>query len=102
MLLQLFVEPKVITVADGIIRDIVMSQNSRYSAVYIYTKKASLVTLVWLDPFLVQGIYLLQCKYLAKPLSIWSYMLHSYLYDVLNYLAGPQLHMNVAYYVTDS
>ena len=53
-------------------------------------------SLVWLDPFLAQGVYCLQYKHLAKALSM-GIMLCSYLY-VLNYLAGPQLHIvNVSF-----
>ena len=100
MLLQLFVEPKdKLSLLLMRLSEILGCLRTQNPPQYVYTKKASLI---WLDPFMVQGIYLLQCKCLAKPLSIWSYMLRSYLYDVLNYLAGPQLHMNVAYYVTDS
>ena len=57
-----------------------LSKNSRFSA----HKESSLI---WLDHFLVQGIYHLQYKHPAKALSM-DVMLHSYLY-VLNYLAGP-------------
>ena len=65
-----------------------VSKNSRFSTVYVRKE----YSLVWLDPFLAQGVYRLQYKHLAKALSM-IIMLCSYLYDVLNYLAGPQLHV---------
>ena len=62
-----------------------VSRNSRFSAVYAYKKSS----LIWLDPFLVQGVYRFQYKQLAKVLSM-VIILHSYLYNImLNYLAGP-------------
>ena len=36
--------------------------------IYVYNESS----LVWPDPFLVQGIYHLQYKHPAKALSIWS------------------------------
>ena len=59
-----------------------VSRNSRFSAVYVHKESS----LIWLDPFLVQGVYRLQYKHPAKALSMIG-MLRSYL-NVLNYVAG--------------
>ena len=60
-------------------------KNSRFSAVYVHKEPS----LVWPDPFLVQGVYHLQYTHPAKALSM-VIMLRSYVYlYVLNYLAGP-------------
>ena len=47
------------------------------------------------QPFLVQGVYCLQYKRPAMPLAMVTYAM--YLYNVLNSLAGSQLH--VAYVI---
>ena len=55
--------------------------------IYVYNESS----LIWPDPFLMQGIYQLQYKQPAKALSM-VVMLCSYLY-VLNYLSDPQFHV---------
>ena len=62
-----------------------VSKNSRFSTVYVHKES----NLTWPDSILAQDVYRLQCKYLAKALTM-AVMLHSYLYIyVLNYLAYP-------------
>ena len=47
-----------------------VSKNSRSSTIYVHKK----TSLIWPDPFLVQGVYHLQYKHLAnKPLSMVVY-----------------------------
>ena len=75
-----------------------VSKYSGFPTVYVHKESS----LVWLVPFLVQGVYGLQYEHPTKVLSM-VIMLCSYLY-VLNYLAGPAhnciLHMlhSASYY----
>ena len=63
-----------------------VSKNLRLSAAHVHKEP----NLVWPDPFLELGIYRLQYKHhtAAKALSMVVMLLY-----VLNYLAGPQLHV---------
>ena len=71
MLLQLFVEPKdkLLSLLMGL-SEILECPRTQDPPQYVYTKKTSLV---WLDPFLVQGIYRLQYKCPPKPLPMVLY-----------------------------
>ena len=60
-----------------------VSKNSRSSAVYVHNESG----LNWPDLFLEQAIYHLQYKYPVMPFAMVIYA------TLLNYLAGPQLHV---------
>ena len=55
-----------------------VSRNSRFSAEYVHKESS----LVWPDPFLVQGVYCLQYKHPAKAVKALSMviMLHIAIY----------------------
>ena len=73
MLLQLFVEPKdKLSILLMGLSEILEYPRTQDPPQYVYTKKTSLV---WLNPFLLQGIYnyRLQYKCTSKPLPMVLY-----------------------------